>query len=124
MAQQIDWSMQYDKYTNNIQEELLVIGYCRNVQIKILNNTIVPTSIMDICLKFYSITHIITIPIGQCGIAFNLKFLDSILTEYNIDKNNGKPIDNDKKSIIDNTYLRKENDGYFMRALFVDTVSG
>ena len=89
-----------------------------------MNNTIVPTSIINICLKFYTITHIITIPIGQCGIAFNLKFIDSLLTEYNIDKTSGKPMVDNKQSFIDNTYLRQTNDFCTIRSIFVDTEPG
>ena len=104
------------------KQQLLVFGYCHNFQ-TVLNNTIIPTTIIEICLKFYQNTHIITIGIGSCGMRFSLKLFDSILTEYNINKTTGKPIHDEKTQFIGNTYLREKHNQYTPRALFIDTES-
>ena len=111
-------------YTKNIQDELLIHGYCRRIQslLKSFNYSI-PVEIIEICIQFYEITAIINLAVGQAGNQIMHQFLQSIYDEYNVDKDTGKP--KNDKSFIGNTYLRKNNKNiYIPRCIPIDLEPG
>eukprot|EP01083_Nonionella_stella_P043052 116184_1 len=73
------------------KEELVVTMYCRSIQRTLSQwNHFIPSILIELCIKLYGKSHIITIPVGQCGIAMNRLLLKSI----HIQHNTGNPMTN------------------------------
>ena len=112
------------QHSKSLRDEVLIHGYCRRIQslLKSFNYNI-PVGIIEICIRFYQITAMINIAIGQAGIQIMSGFYESIFDEYNLDKDKAKP--KNDKSFIGNTYLRKnDTNAYIPRCIAVDLEPG
>ena len=86
----------------------LISGYChRNQKLLESFNNSIPDAIIEIIVRFYRISAIINIAIGQCGNQMLMEYLKSLAAEYAIDTKTGKSLNN--KSLSRNSYLRYDS---------------
>ena len=86
----------------------LVSGYChRNQKLLESFNSSIPDAIIEIIVRFYRISAIINLALGQCGNQMLMEYLKSLAAEYAIDTKTGKSLNN--KSLCGGTYLRYDS---------------
>eukprot|EP01083_Nonionella_stella_P193849 715459_1 len=93
----------------NTKNKLVVTGYCRSIQ-KLLYewDTCIPLTLIELCIEFYGGSCIITVALGQCGIAMNQMLFESIqiMNQSNTDH-----------PTITDTYCRRSNTSLTARSM-------